>query len=195
MTMILDGRAQDSGLAVPATRPVDPRLLSGRAAVIARCAETKVVRAETTRFGTLTVETDLIITLPEGLIGLPKSKDYVVVRQDDNGLFCWFQSLNEPHVALPIVDPWAIRSDYRPTLSDADVKFLELTSVYDTLVFAVVTIPAGHPRGMTANLLAPIVINSPTQRGKQVITLNEEYTTRHLVVDELERAQGLVRAA
>jgi flagellar assembly factor FliW len=57
------------------------------------------------------------------------------------------------------------------------------------LIFSIITVPPQNPQMMTANLLGPIVINGCTRRGKQVIVQDEEYTTRHRVVDELERAQ------
>jgi len=59
------------------------------------------------------------------------------------------------------------------------------------LVFAVITIPPNNARGMTANLLAPLVINPVTREGKQVIVLDEGFTTRHSVLEEIERMRTL----
>lgn len=151
----------------------------------------KLLRVPTVRFGTLEVEEDLILTLPDGLIGFEDSRRYVIVRHDENSAFRWLQSLDAPAVALPIVEPGEFRPDYAPILSDADARALELTEETPKLVFVIVTVPAHDPRAMTANLLGPIVINGLTRRGKQVIVQNEEYTTRHAIMEELLRAAAL----
>ncbi len=145
----------------------------------------------TTRFGALEVDQDLVLTFPEGLIGFESCRSYVVVHQDENSAFRWLQSLQEPAVAFPIMEPRLFRPDYRPTISDADARFLELDKDSPTLVFVVVTVPASNPRDMTANLLGPLVINGITRKGKQVIIQDEGYTARHRVLDELlQRATG-----
>lgn len=151
----------------------------------------KLLRVATTRFGTLEVEADLILTLPDGLIGFKDSRRYVIVRQDEDSEFRWLQSLDAPSMALPIVEPGEFRPDYAPILSDADARALELTEETPKLVFVIVTVPPHDPRAMTANLLAPLVINGLTRQGKQVIVQNEEYTTRHAIMEELRRAAAL----
>ena len=39
----------------------------------------------------------------------------------------------------------------------------------------------------SANLLGPIIVNCETNKGRQVISLNPDYTTRHRILDELKR--------
>ena len=146
-----------------------------------------LLRIPTTRFGTLEVEEDLIITLTDGIIGLSQCRRFIVVRHDDSSAFRWLQSLEEPGIAFPVIEPGAFRADYAPVLSEADVRALDLSSDSAMLVFVIVTIPPDNPPGMTANLLAPIVINSDTRQGKQVILQDQGYTTRHTIVEELKR--------
>ncbi|HLK57577.1 MAG TPA: flagellar assembly protein FliW [Chthonomonadaceae bacterium] len=150
----------------------------------------------TSRFGTIEVEEDLIITLPEGLIGFEGCTRYVIVHHDENSAFRWLQSLEEPAAAFPIMEPGLFRPDYAPTLSDADARFLEITTTdIPILVFSIITVPAGNPQQMTANLLGPIVVNGLTRRGKQVIAQDEGLTTRHRLVEELERKERLALAS
>ncbi|HXG23492.1 MAG TPA: flagellar assembly protein FliW [Chthonomonadales bacterium] len=147
-----------------------------------------VVRVKTTRFGMIEVEEDLIITLPDGMIGFEDCKRYVVLTPSEDSLFKWFQCLDDGAVAFPIINPWTFRPDYAPTISEEDVCALGLTAEQPKLVFAVVTIPRNNPRGATANLLGPIVINPLTRIGKQVIVTDEDYSTRHRIIAEMERA-------
>jgi flagellar assembly factor FliW len=148
----------------------------------------------TTRFGTLEVEEDLIITLPEGLIGFETCTQFVVVRHDENSAFRWLQSLDEPGMALPVLEPREFRPDYAPMISDADARFLSISAKNPPLVFVIITVPANNPRAMTANLLGPIVINALTRIGKQVIVQDTVYTTRHDLVEELKRASEMPAA-
>jgi flagellar assembly factor FliW len=150
-------------------------------------AEAVIRRYATSRFGLIDVDLDLVIEFNEGLIGFETCRRYVVVRHDDTSAFRWLQSLDEPAVAFPIVEPSVFRPDYAPTISDADARVLSLRHDTPTLLFAVVAVPEQNPRGMTANLLAPLVINGELRQGKQVIVQDEGFTTRHEVVKELER--------
>jgi flagellar assembly factor FliW len=146
------------------------------------------LRFESTRFGTLEVDTDLILTLPEGMIGFEHCTRYVVISTEDNGTFRWLQSLDQAGTAFPILAPTSFRPDYAPTISDTDARFLELSAESPFLLFCIVTVPLNAPREMTANLLGPLIINSLTRRGKQVIVQDEGFMTRHRIVDELSRA-------
>jgi flagellar assembly factor FliW len=145
------------------------------------------VRANTTRFGEIDVDPDLVITLPDGVLGFERCRRYVVVQQGDTTQFKWLQALDDGTVAFPVIDPWQFKPDYAPTLSDADAAQLELGNGTPQLVFAIVTVPRENPRAMTANLLAPVVINARTRQGKQVIVRDDIYTTRHSVIEELQR--------
>lgn len=150
-----------------------------------------ILSVMTTRFGKLEVEADLILTFPEGLIGFERCQHYLVVRHDEASAFRWLQSLEEPALAFPIVEPREFRPDYAPTISDNDARSLGLTPDLPVLVFAIVTVPPQNPRAMTANLLGPLVINVLTRQGKQVIVQDDQYTTRHEVVQELLRSANV----
>ena len=142
----------------------------------------------TSRFGDLCVDEELVINMPNGLIGFEQCRRFIVVTANESSSFRWFQSLDDGSIAFPIIEPRHFKPDYVPTISDTDARLLGLTPETPKLVFAVVTVPKRDPRGMTANLLAPLVINAATKMGRQVIVTDEQYTTRHSIVDEMERA-------
>jgi flagellar assembly factor FliW len=150
-----------------------------------------IIRMKTTRFDVLEIDEDLVITLPEGLIGFEDCTRFVVLNPGNSSLK-WLQSLDDGATAFPIADPWQFKPDYAPILSDSDAAFLELTGETPKLVFVIVTVPRDNPRAMTANLLGPVVINPLTRRGKQVILADDRYTTRHGILDELRRLKDPV---
>jgi flagellar assembly factor FliW len=140
---------------------------------------------KTTRFGSIKVETDLVIEFTTGLIGFEKYNRFVVIRPDAQSAFRWLQSLDEPSLAFPVLEPRMFRPTYAPTISDADARALGLQTDTPVIVFSVVTVPSGSPRDMTANLMGPLVVNCITRVARQVIIQDDGYHTRHRVMDEM----------
>jgi flagellar assembly factor FliW len=58
-------------------------------------------------------------------------------------------------------------------------------------VFAIVTITEDS---MTANLLGPIIINNQDRKGKQALALNQDYSTKHDILEELNSNKTLREA-
>jgi flagellar assembly factor FliW len=110
-----------------------------------------------------------------------------VVHQNPENPFRWLQSLNDGCVAFPVMDPWQFKPEYNPSISDADAAILDLDEQKPKLVFVILTVPLGNPRGITANLLGPIIINPLTKQGKQVILSDDKYTTKHSIMEEILR--------
>ncbi len=149
----------------------------------------------TTRFGTITIEAEDIITFPDGLVGLSHLKRFVIIRHGNDSPFRWLQSVEEPGFAMLLIDPWFFRPDYEVVLSDVDVERLQLSADSIRWVYVTVSIPPGKPHAMTANLLAPIVINGSARCGRQVILDDERYTTRHPILQEMWRSVQTQQAA
>ena len=172
----------------------NPRGEATSGAALAQSAEVagsqETVAVETTRFGQVEVEQDLIMTFPNGVIGFETQTRYAVISQNGGGSLRWLQSLDSPALAFPIVEPWEVRPDYSATISDADTQALGICDEAPALVFSIVTVPPHNPQEMTINLLAPLIVNVVTRFGKQVIVQEQEYTTRHRVVDELQRGKS-----
>jgi flagellar assembly factor FliW len=57
------------------------------------------------------------------------------------------------------------------------------------LFFAIVTIPEDHKK-MSANLQGPVIINREKRIGKQFISTNPDWKTRHYILDELSDKGG-----
>lgn len=186
MAITLDRCVTDKALAVARERMMDGD--DSALEVSAVPAELNALPVDSTRFGRLEVEEEIVITFPDGMIGFETCRRFVVVRHDESSAFRWLQSLEVPSLAFPVIEPNQVRPDYAPTVSDADARALDLVSDSDALLFGIVTVPPLDPRKMTVNLLAPLVVNALTRQGRQVIVQDEEYTTRHSVVAELERA-------
>ena len=87
------------------------------------------------------------------------------------------QSIEDEHVSLPVIPVHAVAQDYRLALSDEDRATLQAERGEDTasLVCLAVLILPGAETPAACNLLAPIVINPASMRGKQVVQLDSGY--------------------
>lgn len=146
----------------------------------------------TRHFGELDVAEDQVIHFARGLVALHQAKDYVLLDNEDKDLpFHWLQSLDDPDLALVIMNPFLFRPDYDLDLPSETVEELEIEEPADVAVFSVVVVPE-DVRRMTANLLAPLVINFKKRKGQQVVLNDRRYSVKHYILDEMKGQGGEV---
>jgi flagellar assembly factor FliW len=139
---------------------------------------------KTGRFGQLTVGNDETILVPQGILGFPEYKKYCLVDPGDDTLILWLQSLENPEIAFPLLEPKIFKPDYAARLSAAELRELKLENVNQSAVFGILTIPNDITQ-MTANLKAPLVINLKEQIAKQVVLQENEYNIKHEMFKDL----------
>lgn len=146
----------------------------------------------TTRFGpveTVSVPEAAILDFPEGLPGFEGHRAFALIEEAEHQPFAWLQSLDDAAVRFILVDPQLILADYAADLPEADVEALRLARPEEARLYAILTIRE-DPATLTANLKAPVVINMPARRGRQVILADERYSLRQPVVPATDRAAG-----
>ncbi|MEK7400697.1 MAG: flagellar assembly protein FliW [Candidatus Poribacteria bacterium] len=139
---------------------------------------------ETGRFGQLNVNEDEIIQIPQGILGFPDKIRYCLVDPGDETLILWLQSLDDPEIAFPMLEPKIFKPDYAARLSAAELRELKLDSINQSAVFNILTIPEDITQ-MTANLKAPVVVNLKEQLAKQVVLQENEYSIKYMIFKEL----------
>ncbi|MBW1802921.1 MAG: flagellar assembly protein FliW [Deltaproteobacteria bacterium] len=138
----------------------------------------------TERFGPLEIDETRIIHFPDGLLGFPECRNYVILEHQPGSPFCWLQSVDVPELAFVMANPFQIKGDYLDALSPEEKALFANKDKGNIVVFALVTIPPGQVEKMTINLLGPIVIDSDLHTGRQVILANSGYHTRHPLVHQ-----------
>ena len=128
---------------------------------------------ETERFGALTLSEDALVTFPEGLLGFADARRFVLVPHGPDTPFVWLQSAERPDLAFLLLPPAVAFPEY------ASVVPFEIGP--DATLWAIVTVPAGKPRDMTANLLGPLVVDEAARQGQQIVLSDERFTTKHRV--------------
>jgi flagellar assembly factor FliW len=128
--------------------------------------------------GNLTVQEELAVRLPLGLLGFERNKEYLLKTSGEEEPFFWLQSPDDPSVGFFVVNPFIVLPDYHPDLPEEDARYLGLNESNDALVLSIVTVRGST--GGTINLKGPIVINRRTLVGKQVVLNNAaDYSVQH----------------
>src|SRR5947209_18412705 len=78
---------------------------------------------ESSRFGRVDIDPATVIEFAEGLIGLGGSR-YALLARDAQTPFAWLQSLEDPGLALPVVNPHLFFAGYAVELTDEDSERL-----------------------------------------------------------------------
>ncbi len=143
------------------------------------------MRILTERFGEVEVQPENVLVFPQGLLGFEEYKKYVILDEKDS--FFWFlQSVEEAELVFVVLMPELLRSDYQVCLEGPMVKELGFTDASEGQVYVIVTVPENIAE-MTANLQAPLVINTKKKLAKQVVLMDGKYHTKHNVLAEFQR--------
>lgn len=146
---------------------------------------------ETKNFGALEVKEENIIRFPEGIPGFEGQTRYVFIQNPEESVpFHWLQSVEDGELAFVVINPFICRIDYEFELPQSVVDKLEIESSEDLKLYAIAKVPE-KIEDMTINLLAPIVINQKNNQAQQVVLNENQYHTRHRVVEEFRRNEEL----
>ncbi len=134
---------------------------------------------KTTRFGEMEIDNGRVIHFPEGMIGFPDHRNFVLLEHKPGSPFMWLQSTEDPDLAFVLINPYRMKSDYLEDLPHDERARVLGENGRSPLILAVVTIPRGEAHRATANLLGPLVIDVEKRTGRQVILAGSAYQTRH----------------
>jgi len=133
----------------------------------------------TTRFGPVEIGSDDVIHFPEGLLGLPSCRDWVLLADAENDALGWLQSVERPEIALGVVSPRRFVPCYQMRVARRELEPLRLENVQAAHVLIVVS---KTERSITLNLKAPVVINLNRRLGRQVVT-NGDLAVQYVLGD------------
>lgn len=148
--------------------------------------------AETKFFGTIDIEDDKIIEFPMGIIGFEDYKKFALIydsEREERSKISWLQSLDEPLLALPVINPIDIMDEYNPIIEDELTKIIGDPADVDLLILVSMSIPSDLTK-MTANLKAPFIINATKCMAMQVIVENTDYDIKFNVYDAIEKIKA-----
>jgi flagellar assembly factor FliW len=145
------------------------------------------MNVHTTRFGTVEVDEERIITFPAGLLGFSSFKRYALLQPDEEGVFFWLQSVEAPELAFVVTDPSLWVKEYEATIRREQMEELSLARLDDAQVFVIVN---KYDSTLTSNLQGPLVINVQNRLAMQLVLADKRWTTRHEIVRLGEPAEA-----
>lgn len=145
------------------------------------------MKAKTRLFGEIDIEEDKIIRLENGMIGFPDMQNFALIFDEEKGneaKIMWLQSMDEPQVAFPVMRPELVMQGYNPTVNDEVLE--PLGTINDENIFVVVTLTAvADVKKNSVNLKAPIIINTETRKGCQII-VEDDYPVKYNIYKALK---------
>ena len=144
---------------------------------------------KTRYFGEIDLSEDKIITLDKGLMGFDEFTKYTILydcEKEDGTNISWFQSVDEPTLALPVINPLIVKEDYNPVVEDELLDALGDINEENLVILITMTVPEDI-KEMTVNLKAPIIINADTRKGAQIIVENQDYEVKYKIYEVLKK--------
>ncbi len=149
----------------------------------------------TTRFGTISVQEEDLISFECGLIGLEHCQSWILLADGRNGSLGWLQNVEHGEVAVGIVSPRLMVPDYQLRVASNELQGLQFDGLTEDGLVAnttndiqVVVIVSRQPEGLSLNLKAPLVINVRTRQGCQVVSRDDYPVTHMLTVPSAQLA-------
>ena len=139
-------------------------------------------------FGEVEISDEKILTFEDGIIGFPELKHFTLIHDEEKGTDAgirYFQSIEEPAFAMPVMNPLMVCENYNPQVSDEFLASLGNLKDENIVVLVTVTVPTDLTK-MTVNLQGPIIINSDEKKGAQIIVEGNDYPVRYPIYDILK---------
>ncbi len=131
--------------------------------------------------GEVEVAEDKIINFVQGPFAFENYKKFFIIDPEENDFpFKLLQSTEEESLGFILTDPFTFKPDYDIELNEDVLQELEIEKPEDILAFVFLVIP-DKVEDISANLVAPIIINAEKRLAKQVILDGTDYETKHRI--------------
>lgn len=137
------------------------------------------MKINTKYFGTVEIDDRDIVCFEHGIPGFPDERGFVFLPIEDT-VFHIMQSTQTPSLALTTSSPFTFFKQYEIDIPDLALEQLQIQNENEVMVLVTLQIQTPFSKS-TANLVAPIVINTEKRLGKQVILEKTTYTTKHMI--------------
>ena len=138
-----------------------------------------MLQFSTKYFGQIEADPSALLSFPDGLFGFEEEKQFLLLpfEGSNQNLLC-FQSTATPTLAFVAMNPFSLKPDYRPILTQEELSLMGVQSSEELCYYVLCAVrePVGDS---TVNLRCPIVVNPETQKAVQVILETGDYHMRH----------------
>ena len=148
---------------------------------------------DNTRFGTIEIKEEKIITMKRGIPGFQGRKRFVILNREESHPFLWYQSIDDPALAFVILNPYLLKQDYTVTVDLAhtiDEMSWKADDEDHLATFVLVNASSGVPEKMTANLMAPLIVNTKRFEAVQIIMQDSGYSHCYPLFEKKAEEEG-----
>jgi flagellar assembly factor FliW len=140
---------------------------------------------ETKQFGPMEIEDDRIYTMPEGMPGFLNMKRFVIIEREEIWPFSCYQCLDDPLLSFYIMSPTLFYADYSIDMTQGIREAgWEGDRPEDITLYVIVNTSAGVPEKITANLMAPLLVNTRRLEAEQLVIQNSTYSHQHPIFSQ-----------
>lgn len=147
------------------------------------------MKVSTKYFGEIDIEEDNIVNFHNGIPGFEDETSFVFLPLAEESPFIVMQSIKTPQLGFITTSPFLFFEDYNIDISDQTVEQLQFESEKDVDVYVILTIKEPFEK-MTANLVAPVLINHKKNVAKQVVLEKTFYGVSHSILPKAEAEKG-----
>ncbi|MBK0009184.1 MULTISPECIES: flagellar assembly protein FliW [Priestia] len=140
------------------------------------------MKISTSYHGDIEIDNQQTLTFNQGIPGFLEETEFVILPLPEAEAFQVLQSIQTKEVAFIITDPFQFFLDYDFQLEPQEIEKLQLQQAEDAAVYVLLTMSDSVEK-ITANLQAPVIINTKQQLAKQVILMNTAYETKHRIFE------------
>lgn len=133
----------------------------------------------TSRFGTIEVDDDRVLSFEKGLLGFPGHTQFALIQAGEENYFFWLQAVEDPNLAFVVTDPSIFHKDYEIPLRDEMQIELGLSDPSAAQVFVICNKVNDW---LTGNLLGPLVVNAANRMGMQTVLTEKKWGTRQPLI-------------
>lgn len=127
--------------------------------------------------GEIEYEENNIITFNKGIPGFNGLKEFILLDLKEYEPFKLLQALKDDEISLIVTSPYEFFKEYEIKLSDETIKNLNIDSPNQVMILTTVTLNSDVKK-ITTNLQGPIVINTSSHFGEQIILDNSKYKVK-----------------
>lgn len=122
-----------------------------------------------------------------GVVGFEEHHQFALVTDPESPVE-WLQSLADPDVGFAVVEPFLFVPEYTFEINDADAAALGLQRPAQAVVRVILTL-RDNANAITANLMAPVVLNPRVRSGRQIVLQDSDQPLRFPVFEALQAVQ------
>ncbi len=138
------------------------------------------MKIQSKMLGEMEIEESAVIHFPDGIPAFEEERRFAIIPMDESGPFYYLQGLKRSELCLIIADPFVFFPDYQIDVPEQELQRIKAEDGENISLLTVLAIPVDF-KHTTANLFAPLIIDTKSRQGIQFIPDKSNYSTKHMI--------------